>query len=56
MEDFLDVGAADAACGYFDKDFAIGDFRDWNFFDAHDSLFAKDARAHGFGDGTEGPN
>ncbi len=53
LEDFLDVGAADAAGGDFDEDFARADFGDGDFFDADDSLFAIDAGAHRFGDGAE---
>ena len=50
--DLFDVRSADAAGGNFDEDFAVGDFGDGNFFDADDALFAVDAGAHGFGDGT----
>src|SRR4029077_13036589 len=53
LEDFLDVGAADAACGDFDKHFAVAYFGHGDFFDAHDPLVAQDASAHGFRDGPE---
>jgi hypothetical protein len=52
LEDFLNVGAADATGGDFDEHFAGGEFGDGYLFDAHDSLFAVDARAHGFRDGA----
>ena len=51
LEDFFDVGAADAAGGDFDEDFARADFGDGDFFDEDDSLFAEDAGAHRFRDG-----
>ena len=54
MEDFFDIGAADAAGGDFDEDFAVGDFRNGDFFDADEAFSAVDAGAHGFGDGGEG--
>jgi hypothetical protein len=54
MENFLDVGAADAARGDFDEHFSLGDFGDGNFFDADETFFAEDAGAHGFGDRAEG--
>jgi hypothetical protein len=54
LENFLDVGTADAASGDFDQDFVIADFGHGYFFDANDSFFAIDASAHGFGDGAEG--
>src|SRR5712664_2580870 len=53
LKDFFDVGAANAAGGDFDQGFVIADFRNGDFFDAHDSFFAVDAGAHGFGDGAE---
>src|SRR6267154_616915 len=53
LEDFFNVGAADAASGDFDEDFVDADFGDGDFFDADNSLFAVDAGAHGFGDGAE---
>ena len=53
LEDFLDVGAADAAGGDFDEHFAVADFGDGDFFDADDAFFAIDAGAHGLGDGAE---
>src|SRR4029077_3080163 len=53
LEDFFDVGAANAAGSDFDEDFVIADLGNGDFFDAHDSLFAVDAGAHGFGDGAE---
>src|SRR3989442_6551975 len=49
----LDVGAANAAGGDFDQDFAVGHFRDGDFLDADDSLFAVDTGAHGLGDGAQ---
>ena len=54
LKNFFDVGAADAARGDFDKDFALGDVGDGNFFDADDALFAVDTGVHGFGDGSQG--
>src|SRR5580698_676794 len=53
LEDFLNVGAADAASGDFDQNFARADFGDGDFFNADDSLFAIDARAHRLGDDAE---
>src|SRR5260370_536554 len=50
---FDDGGAADAAGGDFDQDFVVVDFGDGNFFDAHNSLFAVDAGAHGLGNGAK---
>ena len=53
LEDFFDIRAANAAGRDFDQDFVVADFGDGDFFDADDSLFAKDTGAHGFGDGAE---
>src|ERR1700687_2602362 len=53
LEDFFDVGAANAAGGDFDEDFVIADLGNGNFLDAHDALFAVDAGAHRFRDGAE---
>ena len=51
--DFLDVGAADAAGGDFDEDFAVGNVGNGDFFDAVDGFVAENAGAHGFGYGPE---
>ena len=53
MENLLDVGATNAARGNLDEDFAGGHFRDRDFLDSNDSLFAVDAGAHGLGDRTK---
>src|SRR5437762_7078195 len=53
LENFLDVGPADAAGGDSYKKFAFTYFGDGDFFDADNSLFAVDTCAHGFGDGAE---
>src|SRR2546425_10488029 len=49
----LDVGAANAAGGDFDQDFAVGDFGNGDFLNTDDSLFAVDTSAHSLGDGTK---
>ncbi len=54
LEDFFDVGPADAAGRNFDQHFAVADVGDGNFFDAHDALFAINARVHGFRHRTQG--
>ncbi len=53
LENFLDVRAADSTSGNFDEDFVVADFRDGDFFDADNSLFTVDTRAHSFGNGAE---
>ena len=53
VEDFFDVGAADAASGDFDQDFVVAYFGDGDFFDADDTLFAVDAGVHGLGNGPK---
>src|SRR5262249_41148323 len=55
LENFLNVGATDAACGNFDEDFARANFRDRHFFDADYALFAIDTSAHGFGNRSKNP-
>jgi hypothetical protein len=52
MEDFLDVSATNAACGYLDQHFGLSDFGYRDFLNANNSLFAEDAGAHGFGNRT----
>ena len=51
LEDFLDVGAADAAGRDFDEDFAVADFGHGNFFDADDAFSRKTPARMVFGIG-----
>ena len=53
LENFLDVGAADAAGRDFNQDFAVANFRDGNLFDADATLFAIYASVHGLGHGAK---
>src|SRR4029434_5766998 len=49
LEDFLDVGAADAARRDLDQDFVWTDFRHRDFLDADDALVAVTAAPQGVG-------
>ena len=49
----LDVGPANPASRNFDEHFAVANFGDRDFFNADNSLFAVNTRAHGFGDGPQ---
>jgi hypothetical protein len=46
VENFLDVGATNAASGDFDEHFTVANFRDGNFFDADDTFVPEDTGAH----------
>jgi hypothetical protein len=46
LENFLDVGATNAASGDFDKHFTVADFRNGNFFDSDDTFVPEDTGAH----------
>src|SRR5262249_47990464 len=54
LEDFLDVGTADATSGDLDEDFAVADFGDGDFLDTNDSLLAVDASLHRFRNRAQG--
>jgi hypothetical protein len=53
LEDFFDVGAADATGGDFDEDFVGPDVGNRDFFNANEAFVAIDAGAHGSRDGVK---